>query len=322
MTGGSRSSDSDIWATRSRRSSPPAKRASASPPFRPVAGGDRPSVAGHRRAGRRRHGAHARRQPGCNIARDRGTGRGRAQQTAQRVADFGIRAILNSRRSPLRSARAGHRPKHRSRGRDVDLHASARASAGMTARNADRLHRAFPPHRAGRSARTSRVSARRAWPKRSSRCATTKPCAKRHAADVRPAGDLCRARRLREPASPNQIVSRELPSRHDGLRIESYLYTLLGHQAVEHLFRVCTGLDSMLIGEAEILGQVKDAYVQAHAREIAGTNAAPPLSRGARRRQNGARADAHRRRVGLDRDRRGRSGEGAARHARGKNRRS
>jgi len=48
-----------------------------------------------------------------------------------------------------------------------------------------------------------------------------------------------------------------------GYDIESYLYTLLGHQAVEHLFRVCTGLDSMLIGEAEILGQVKDAYVAA-----------------------------------------------------------
>ncbi|MGA8097965.1 MAG: glutamyl-tRNA reductase [Candidatus Cybelea sp.] len=48
-----------------------------------------------------------------------------------------------------------------------------------------------------------------------------------------------------------------------GYDIESYLYTQLGHQAVEHLFRVCTGLDSMLIGEAEILGQVKDAYVAA-----------------------------------------------------------
>jgi glutamyl-tRNA reductase len=48
-----------------------------------------------------------------------------------------------------------------------------------------------------------------------------------------------------------------------GYDIESYLYTRLGHEAVEHLFRVCTGLDSMLIGEAEILGQVKDAYVAA-----------------------------------------------------------
>ena len=45
--------------------------------------------------------------------------------------------------------------------------------------------------------------------------------------------------------------------------MESYLYTLLGRQAIEHLFHVVTGLDSMLIGEAEILGQVKSAYVQA-----------------------------------------------------------
>ena len=51
--------------------------------------------------------------------------------------------------------------------------------------------------------------------------------------------------------------------------IQSFLYTLLGRQAIEHLFRVSTGLDSMLIGEAEILAQVKEAYAQAqHARSL------------------------------------------------------
>ena len=42
-----------------------------------------------------------------------------------------------------------------------------------------------------------------------------------------------------------------------GYDLESYLYTHLGRRAVEHLFRVCTGLDSMLIGEAGILDRSK-----------------------------------------------------------------
>ena len=54
-----------------------------------------------------------------------------------------------------------------------------------------------------------------------------------------------------------------------GLRPGSFaplLYHLHDQEAVEHLFRVASGLDSMMLGEPQILGQLKRAYRQAQAR--------------------------------------------------------
>jgi len=50
--------------------------------------------------------------------------------------------------------------------------------------------------------------------------------------------------------------------------LEPYLYSLPREQAVKHAFRVASGLDSMVLGEAQILGQMKQAVRSA---EKAGT---------------------------------------------------
>src|SRR6185436_18020874 len=44
-----------------------------------------------------------------------------------------------------------------------------------------------------------------------------------------------------------------------------YLYTLPREQAVPHAFRVASGLDSMVLGEPQILGQMKQAVRHAEA---------------------------------------------------------
>ncbi len=47
-----------------------------------------------------------------------------------------------------------------------------------------------------------------------------------------------------------------------GDELNSYLHLFRGDDAVRHLFRVAASLDSMVLGEPQILGQVKDAFQQ------------------------------------------------------------
>ncbi len=62
---------------------------------------------------------------------------------------------------------------------------------------------------------------------------------------------------------------RDFLAAHSGAapeEFETHLYTYYDDAAVAHLFSVAAGLDSMIVGESEILGQVRDAW-QAAVRE-------------------------------------------------------
>jgi glutamyl-tRNA reductase len=52
--------------------------------------------------------------------------------------------------------------------------------------------------------------------------------------------------------------------------LNSSLYHHYDNNAVRHLFRVSAGLESMLLGEAEILGQVREAYLRAQQGQFTG----------------------------------------------------
>ncbi len=57
---------------------------------------------------------------------------------------------------------------------------------------------------------------------------------------------------------------------HEEFDFSSHLYTFQGRAAVEHLFKVAGGLDSMVLGETEIIGQVKQSYQTAQASGLTG----------------------------------------------------
>ncbi len=74
---------------------------------------------------------------------------------------------------------------------------------------------------------------------------------------------------------PSEAIRRakEFLSEYSKLSLSDFedkLYVLRQPQSIEHLFLVASGLDSMVVGETEIIGQVKDAYQSAHREQQTG----------------------------------------------------
>lgn len=72
--------------------------------------------------------------------------------------------------------------------------------------------------------------------------------------------ELCAA--TREPDAAMAALRRFLAEYHeiDPDDINPSLYSYQGEEAIRHLFRVASSLDSMVLGEPQILGQIKTAY--------------------------------------------------------------
>ncbi len=74
---------------------------------------------------------------------------------------------------------------------------------------------------------------------------------------------LCTCNRTELYYFGNTEIGAEILSRRSGISVSELLPKLMifsGRKAVNHLFRVTCGIDSMVVGEDEILGQVKKAY--------------------------------------------------------------
>jgi len=120
----------------------------------------------------------------------------------------------------------------------------------------------------------------------------TAPVALRERLSVRPAELPCHACRLKLGANLDEVVLLSTCNRveiygttpwvngnvhgilrHLGAGDADYseaLYVKQDEDAVKHLFEVAGGLDSMVVGETEITGQVKQAYQAAHEARLTG----------------------------------------------------
>ncbi len=86
---------------------------------------------------------------------------------------------------------------------------------------------------------------------------------------------------------PRRPLLEGIVAGRDGLTVEGirpHFYLFEEADAIRHLFRVAASLDSMIVGEPQILGQLKEAYAQAREQgtigNAAGCGADARLQRG------------------------------------------
>jgi glutamyl-tRNA reductase len=82
--------------------------------------------------------------------------------------------------------------------------------------------------------------------------------------------EICAA--TRDPRGGIEEIKGFLAQQHNLplSKFEDTLYVLQGEELVKHIFRVASSLDSMVVGEPQILGQLKGAYRTAHAARTTG----------------------------------------------------
>lgn len=74
--------------------------------------------------------------------------------------------------------------------------------------------------------------------------------------------EVCSVVHKRDLPAARDEIARFLSDFHEVPRdkLDPHLYIREGEEAVRHVFRVSSSLDSMVVGEAQILGQVKEAF--------------------------------------------------------------